>query len=183
MPCPSMSPRWFCTFQIILVEYQLFRSSPICFNWAQIILVRSKVHKSLIWTWPKQFVTIWMVQNYFGPVEGQVKDKAFVFKKINHRYAWNSCTIWTSSESWLFRRNVKKMNQISRQKNQRVDIKDVQISTLETLITKRMPEKITKKDQFNSKINLSTYSFSFYMNPSSQKHYFQEPELSVNCSN
>ena len=77
------------------------------------------------------------------------KLELLVFKKINHRYAWNSCTIWTSSEGWLFRRNVKKMNQISRQKNQCVGIKDVQISTLETLITERMPEKITKKDQFN----------------------------------
>ena len=76
---------------------------------------------------------------------------------INHRYAWNSCTIWTSSEGWLFRWNVKKMNQISRQKNQCVDIKNVQISTLETLITERMPEKIKKKDQFNYKIHLRKY--------------------------
>ena len=75
MPCPSMGPKCFWTVPIILVEYQLFWTGPICFGQVQIIII------SLIWTWPKRFghdqnnlylsKTNWMVQCHFGLIEGQ----------------------------------------------------------------------------------------------------------------
>ena len=43
MPCPSMGSKWFWTVQIILVEYQLFWTGPICFCWVSIILESSKL--------------------------------------------------------------------------------------------------------------------------------------------
>ena len=43
LPCPSMSPKWFWTVQIILVECQLFWLAPICFGQVQIILDRFKL--------------------------------------------------------------------------------------------------------------------------------------------
>ena len=66
MPCPSMGPKLFWTNQIILVEYQLFWTGPICFGRVQIILDRSKLQKNspeksnlnltkMIWTLSKQF--------------------------------------------------------------------------------------------------------------------------------
>ena len=37
MPCTSTGPKWFWTVQIILVEYQLFWTGPICFCWVKIL--------------------------------------------------------------------------------------------------------------------------------------------------
>ena len=51
MPFPSMNSKWFWTVQIILVEYQLLWTSPICFGWFQIIKISPE--KWLIWTWQK----------------------------------------------------------------------------------------------------------------------------------
>ena len=76
MPSPSMGPKWFWTIQIILVDYQLFWMSPICYGWVQIILNRSKLRNC-----SRKFghdqnnlylsKTIWTVNNNFEPIEGQ----------------------------------------------------------------------------------------------------------------
>ena len=85
MPCPSMGPKWFWTVQIILVEYKLFGTNPICYGRVQIILNRSKllklVQKNIIWTQPKWFgpdqndlvptKKNWTVQNHRSSIDGQ----------------------------------------------------------------------------------------------------------------
>ena len=81
MPCPSMSPKLFLTAQMIVVEYHLFLTGPICFGRVQIILDRSKLVIKLSPERPNLNVTndldltktIWTVQNQFRPIEGQGK--------------------------------------------------------------------------------------------------------------
>ena len=84
MSCPSRDPKWFCTVQIIMFNYQSFRTGLICFGHFQII--KTNPEKSnlnldkMIWTRHKLFgpdqndlkptKTIWTVQNYFGHTEG-----------------------------------------------------------------------------------------------------------------
>ena len=72
MPCTSMGPKLFWTNQIILVEYQLFWTGPICFDRVQIILDRSKLQKNspeksnLNLTKIGLAQNIWTCTKYFG---------------------------------------------------------------------------------------------------------------------
>ena len=70
---------------MFLVEYQSFWTGLILFGRVQIIQISPEKSNleltKMIWTQPKQFghdqnnlcpsETIWTVQNYFGPIEGQ----------------------------------------------------------------------------------------------------------------
>ena len=52
MPCPSISPKWFRTVQIVLDGSKLFWTGPNCFGRVQIVFVGSK--------------RLWLCQNNFG---------------------------------------------------------------------------------------------------------------------
>ena len=85
MPCPCMGPNRFWTLQIILVDYELFWTGPICFGRVQIIKISPEKSnltlKKMLRARPKRFgpdqndwystKMIWSVQNHFGAIEGQ----------------------------------------------------------------------------------------------------------------
>ena len=103
MPCPSIDSKWFCTVQIILVQFQLFldRSNPFWLgpnHFEQTQIIKFGPQKSnlnltkMICIQPKLFgtdenilhpsKTIWTVQNHFGPIEGQGIIVLLNFKQI-----------------------------------------------------------------------------------------------------
>ena len=81
MPCPSIGPKWFWTIQIILVGSKSFCLGPNHFGQIQIRLFWIKCYNLDLSTRSKQIgpvqndcystKIIWLVQNHFGPIEGQ----------------------------------------------------------------------------------------------------------------
>ena len=85
MPYPSIGTKLFWTVQIVLVGSKPVWLVPSHFGRVQIRFLFTNFYNldlsKMIWTWPKQIghvqndgystTMIWMVQNHFGPIEGQ----------------------------------------------------------------------------------------------------------------
>ena len=85
LPCPFIGQKWFWTIQIVLVGKKMFWLGPNNLEQVQIRLFGTNFYyldlSKMIWTWPKQIgpvqndwhstKIIWLVQHYFGPIEGQ----------------------------------------------------------------------------------------------------------------
>ena len=109
MPCPSTSPKWFGTVQIVLDGYQLFWSGQNDFGQVQIRFFLIKFYNldlsKMIWTWSKQIRgrPKWLVlnQNYLD-----VPKSFWTHRRTRHKSADKRVDIAETSSAqvskWIF---------------------------------------------------------------------------------